>query len=266
MILFLLSLTSTSMKITIRPLQKGKATFEVEAEPSETIGELKLKISTKHNYPVESQNIIDSGKALQDDKTISSYNIKEASPLTLVLKGAPAEPTSTASCKVSRIASALPIGAARPALASQQGGPPFNRSDMSSGVRPSQALVDKIMGMGLGHTREQIMQALANSDSSALLDQMLFDVVPVSSVTRPAATGSSFGVPNPLTNSPYPTPHPGASAPVFSPTLHPSMQQKQQQWNDPSYMSLAESAFAGLSTPASGSAPKKVVIREEKKL
>ena len=47
---------------------------------------------------------------------------------------------------------------------------------MSSGVRPSQAVVDKIMGMGLGHTREQIMQALANSDSSALLDQMLFDV------------------------------------------------------------------------------------------
>jgi len=36
------------------------------------------------------------------------------------------------------------------------------------------------------------------------------------------------------------------------------MQQKQQQWNDPSYVSLGESAFAGLSTPASGSAPKKV--------
>jgi hypothetical protein len=48
---------------------------------------------------------------------------------------------------------------------------------MSSGVRPSQAVVDKIMGMGLGFTREQIMQALpAILDSSARPDQMLFDV------------------------------------------------------------------------------------------
>ena len=64
-----------------------------------------------------------------------------------------------------------------PAFASHQGGPPFNRFDMSSGVRPSQAVVDKIMGMGLGFTREQIMQALpAIFDSSARPDQMLFDV------------------------------------------------------------------------------------------
>jgi hypothetical protein len=36
------------------------------------------------------------------------------------------------------------------------------------------------------------------------------------------------------------------------------MQQKQQQWNDTSYVSLGESAFARLSTPTSGSAPEKV--------
>jgi len=74
------------MKITIRPSQRGKAVFEVDAEPSETVNQLKLKITAVRGYPVESQNILSSGKTLQDDMTIESYNIKDASTLILVVR------------------------------------------------------------------------------------------------------------------------------------------------------------------------------------
>ncbi|KAH9159859.1 hypothetical protein EDB89DRAFT_2044583 [Lactarius sanguifluus] len=78
------------MKLTIRPFQRGKSGlcgqfWLVEAEPSETIQDLKLRIS-EQGFPVETQNLLSTGKSLQDDKTIGSYGIKEASTLVLMIK------------------------------------------------------------------------------------------------------------------------------------------------------------------------------------
>ncbi|KAF1970149.1 UV excision repair protein Rad23 [Bimuria novae-zelandiae CBS 107.79] len=63
------------MKITFKDLKQNK--FVVEAEPSETIGELKAKILADKGWEVTQQKLIYSGKILQDDKTIESYNIEE---------------------------------------------------------------------------------------------------------------------------------------------------------------------------------------------
>ncbi|KAK3216674.1 hypothetical protein GRF29_1g607126 [Pseudopithomyces chartarum] len=63
------------MKITFKDLKQNK--FVIEAEPSETIGELKAKIQADKTWEVAQQKLIYSGKILQDDKTIESYNIEE---------------------------------------------------------------------------------------------------------------------------------------------------------------------------------------------
>jgi hypothetical protein len=79
------------------------ASFQVEADPAETISNLKEKINADQGHPVESQKIIYSGnitfithtslvlsritegKVLSDDKTIQSCEIKEKDFLVLMV-------------------------------------------------------------------------------------------------------------------------------------------------------------------------------------
>ncbi|KAL1959005.1 hypothetical protein VTO42DRAFT_3246 [Malbranchea cinnamomea] len=63
------------MKLTFRDLKQQK--FVIEAEPSETIGQVKAKIAEEKGWDVAQQKLIYSGKILQDANTIESYNIEE---------------------------------------------------------------------------------------------------------------------------------------------------------------------------------------------
>ncbi|KAI5210568.1 UV excision repair protein Rad23 [Aureobasidium subglaciale] len=66
------------MKLTfigIEDLKQQK--FVIEAEPSETIGEVKAKIASEKGWEPSTQKLIYSGKILQDDKTVESYKIEE---------------------------------------------------------------------------------------------------------------------------------------------------------------------------------------------
>ncbi|KAL5114997.1 UV excision repair protein rad23 [Pleosporales sp. CAS-2024a] len=63
------------MKITFKDLKQNK--FVIDAEPSETIGELKSKIQADKGWEVPQQKLIYSGKILQDANTVESYNIEE---------------------------------------------------------------------------------------------------------------------------------------------------------------------------------------------
>jgi Ubiquitin family len=116
------------MRIEIRPLLRGKPAFtvsrlnlisllsvqicffllKVDIDPSKTISDLKLRISTEEGYPVETQNIVLSGtipspatlnsccshkqtfrhqgRSLQDDKTIDTYNIQPKKYLVLIVR------------------------------------------------------------------------------------------------------------------------------------------------------------------------------------
>ncbi|KAK4505033.1 hypothetical protein PRZ48_002996 [Zasmidium cellare] len=63
------------MKLTFKDLKQQK--FTIDAEPSETIGQVKEKISAEKGWETSTQKLIYSGKILQDDNTIESYKIEE---------------------------------------------------------------------------------------------------------------------------------------------------------------------------------------------
>jgi UV excision repair protein RAD23 len=63
------------MKLTFKDLKQQK--FVIEAEPSETVGQVKEKISKEKGWEVSQQKHIYSGKILQDANTVESYNIEE---------------------------------------------------------------------------------------------------------------------------------------------------------------------------------------------
>ncbi|OBZ70858.1 UV excision repair protein rhp23 [Grifola frondosa] len=86
------------MKITVKTLQQK--VFSIDAEGSDTVGDLKLKIQESQGHTPESQKLIYSGKVLPDGKTVESCEIKEKDFLVLMVskpKAAPATPAASSS-------------------------------------------------------------------------------------------------------------------------------------------------------------------------
>lgn len=72
------------MQLFVKNL-KGQ-TFTVDAEPTETIIEVKEKIAAKDSTPVEHQRMIWMGRQLENERTLADYKITEQSTLHLVLR------------------------------------------------------------------------------------------------------------------------------------------------------------------------------------
>jgi UV excision repair protein RAD23 len=81
------------MKLTFKDLKQQK--FFIEAEPSETIGALKEKILAEKGWEIAQQKLIYSGKILQDQNTISSYNIEEKGFIVCMISKPKATPATT---------------------------------------------------------------------------------------------------------------------------------------------------------------------------
>ncbi|CAG8981778.1 hypothetical protein HYALB_00004720 [Hymenoscyphus albidus] len=63
------------MKLTFKDLKQHK--FEIEADPSELIGDVKAKIAKEKGWEASTLKLIYSGKILQDTNTVESYKIEE---------------------------------------------------------------------------------------------------------------------------------------------------------------------------------------------
>ncbi|KAI1781811.1 UV excision repair protein Rad23 [Ganoderma leucocontextum] len=102
------------MKITVKTLQQK--VFQIDAEGSDTVGDLKKKIQETQGHAAESQKLIYSGKVLPDSKTVESCEIKEKDFLVLMVSKP--KPTPVAAPSTSA-APAAPPAAAASALAAE---------------------------------------------------------------------------------------------------------------------------------------------------
>ncbi|EIM82826.1 UV excision repair protein Rad23 [Stereum hirsutum FP-91666 SS1] len=243
------------MKITVKTLQQK--VFQLDAEGSETVGDLKKKINDLQGHPVENQKIIYSGKVLPDDKTVESCNIKEKDFLVLMVskpKATPAASSSTAAAPSTPAAPApstpqpAPATPAAPAPAPAAAAPaattpapaatPAQFGDMSSFLTGN-ALQSSIQNMvEMGFPRDQVLRAMRASynNPDRAVEYLMTGIpehlqaeaagpAPGAAPAAPAPGSTPAAAPAPAA----PAPQPAAQQPAAPQNLFQLAQQQQQQ-------------------------------------
>ncbi|EPT04515.1 hypothetical protein FOMPIDRAFT_1113538 [Fomitopsis schrenkii] len=251
------------MKITVKTLQQK--VFQIDAEGSDTVVDLKKKIEQNQGHAVESQKLIYSGKILPDTKTVEACDIKEKDFLVLMPKPTPAAPaasTSSAATSSPAPAAAPPAAPAAPspapALSTPAAAPqppnaplltpaqpapaqerPFGDSNSFLTGEALQSTINNMMEMGF--EREQVMRALrASFNNPDRAVEYLFSGIPAHLEAAAAGTPQAPTV-TAVGNAPAPAAAPAAAAaaPAAAAPAQPqnlfqlAQQQQQQQQHHP---------------------------------
>ncbi|ORY55744.1 XPC-binding domain-domain-containing protein [Leucosporidium creatinivorum] len=102
------------VKITFKTLQQTQ--FFIEAEPTDTILDVKNKIESQQGHPVAAQKIIFSGKVLPDDKVVADANFKEKDFCVVMITKPKAAPAPAAPAPAPTPSAAIPSTPAQPSV------------------------------------------------------------------------------------------------------------------------------------------------------
>ncbi|WPH04040.1 Hypothetical protein R9X50_00692400 [Acrodontium crateriforme] len=154
------------MKLTFKDLKQQK--FTVEAEPTETIGAVKEKISAEKGWEPSTQKLIYSGKILQDDNTIGSYKIEEKGFIVCMTSkpkaapSKPAEPSTPAKVASTPAPPAAPVAASNVSASTQPPATPSPVPASASAPLGTPASFSDPSALALG---DQRAEAVANMES-----------------------------------------------------------------------------------------------------
>ncbi|KAL6305240.1 hypothetical protein BKA93DRAFT_731538 [Sparassis latifolia] len=246
------------MKLTVKTLQQK--IFQIDAEGTDTVADLKKKIQESQGHAVETQKIIYSGRILPDGNTVESCEIKEKDFLVLMPKVSPATPAASTSATVTAIAAPVPAAspapsapepAAAPAPAAAVPEPPnapllspatvaappaeapptaFGDSNSFVTGDALQSTIQNMMEMGF--EREQVMRALrASFNNPDRAVEYLFSGIPAHLEAH--AAGPQGGAPaqaEPEAGAgAAAAPAPAAPAPAAAPNVPQNLFQLAQQ-------------------------------------
>ncbi|KAK8850442.1 UV excision repair protein Rad23 [Kwoniella newhampshirensis] len=194
------------VKITFKTVQNKL--FTVDAETSETVGDLKKKIQETQTFPAENQKLIYSGKILNDAATVESLKIKEKDFLVVMVakpKAAPAAAAASSSTPTIPVATpaapapaetpAAPVAEPAPASTETSSAQAAESTAVESGLGGSfvtgSALQQAIEGMvEMGFERDLVVRALRasfNNPDRAVEYLMSGNIPQVEGMGQPAA-------------------------------------------------------------------------------
>ncbi|WVF67925.1 UV excision repair protein Rad23 [Kwoniella sp. CBS 6097] len=253
------------VKITFKTVQNKL--FTLEAEGSETVGDLKKRIQETQSFPAENQKIIYSGKILNDSATVESLKVKEKDFLVVMVSKPKATPAPAAAASTSAPATAAPApapsteaaasAAPEPAAAAPAAAPASTEASapaagqestaVESGLGGSfvtgSALQAAIEGMvEMGFERDQVVRALRasfNNPDRAVEYLMSGNIPSVEGMGQPAAPQTPAAAAAPAAPSAAPAAAVPAPAAESAPAAQPA--QPAQQTSAPG---SAENLFA----------------------
>lgn len=118
--------------ITLRVRTTSGKSLDVNVEPSATVGHLKALIAELEGLPVAQQKVTLKGKALEDDKQLSSYELSDKAQLMLIRVPNLKKPVA-ASAGVTNAITAAASSAPKAATAAAADGEPQERKRCVAG-------------------------------------------------------------------------------------------------------------------------------------
>ncbi|KAI9741842.1 MAG: hypothetical protein M1834_000230 [Cirrosporium novae-zelandiae] len=156
------------MQLTFKDLSQQK--FLIEADPSETIAEVKEKIQKEKGWDATLQKLIYSGKVLKDAQTIGSYNIEEKGFVVCMVgkpkaglpntskassSKAPSTPAPAAAQTPAAPPAPAPVSAPAPAPAAAASNPPATPSPAPASTTQGSRDFNDPSTLSMGAQREQ---------------------------------------------------------------------------------------------------------------